>query len=390
MPKILLGVSGGIAAYKSCELLRELRRRGCEVRVMMTEAAQHFVTKLTFEALTQSPVLTDMFNDQASGTSHIDAARWADTIVIAPATADLIGRMAQGIANDAVSTIYLAFRGRVVVAPAMNTAMWEHPAFRSNLKTLQSRSVETVSPVASDLACGEVGVGKMAEPKTIADFLLGEERPSKLLDKEVLITAGATREYIDPVRYISSPSTGKMGLAIAKEAVRRGANVTVVHGVLSQEPDFKARFLPVTSAGEMLDAISTITPTEIFVGTAAVADFQPTTTSKQKIKKQNELIRLECEPTVDILATISKKRRPGDLLVGFAAETENVVANAKMKRESKGLDLIVANEVDREKKGFAQEQTSVVLIDRQKEERLENISKTDVAKKLWDRLEELL
>jgi phosphopantothenoylcysteine decarboxylase/phosphopantothenate--cysteine ligase len=390
MTKILLGVSGGIAAYKSCELVREFRRRGADVRVMMTPAAQHFVSRLTFEALTQSSVLTDMFGDHASGTSHIEAARWADTIVLAPATANRIAKLAHGIADDAVSTICLAFRGSVVAAPAMNTAMWDHPAFQANLATLRSRNVGIVPPETAALACGEVGIGKMADPVAIADFVLGREHPSPLRGKRTVITAGPTREYLDPVRFLSSPSTGKMGLAVAREAVRRGANVTVIHGPLSEEPDFLARFLPVTSAAEMAERVGENTPSDLFIATAAVADYRPANPAASKIKKNGEPLRIDLEPTDDILASVSKRRRPGDLVVGFAAETDEIEANARRKLAEKNLDLIVANRVNRELLGFARSETSVTIIDRKGLRILPNVTKREVAAALLDRIEELL
>ncbi|MFH1262488.1 MAG: bifunctional phosphopantothenoylcysteine decarboxylase/phosphopantothenate--cysteine ligase CoaBC [Pseudomonadota bacterium] len=389
MPKILLGVCGGIAAYKSCELVREFRRAGCEVRVVMTEAAERFVTKLTFEALTGAPVSTGMWDEDARGISHIEVARWADLFVIAPTTADTIAKMAEGRASDLLSVIHLAFRGRIVIAPAMNTAMWDHPAVQKNVGILRERGVEIIPPVPGELACGEVGVGKMAEPMTIVSAVLGTtpETAFILAGKRVVVTAGATREYLDPVRFLSSPSTGTMGFAIAREAARRGADVTVVHGPTSEKTDFRARFVPVTSAQEMFDRVSELGPAEIFLATAAVADYRPIRQAEQKLKKENKPISIELTPTPDILASVSAKRRPGDLIVGFAAETENVERNGRKKLETKNLDLVVANEVGKESKGFGSGPTTVYFLSRSGTDLAVDVTKDDVARRLLDRLE---
>ncbi|MFH1018968.1 MAG: bifunctional phosphopantothenoylcysteine decarboxylase/phosphopantothenate--cysteine ligase CoaBC [Pseudomonadota bacterium] len=391
MPKILLGVCGGIAAYKSAELVRELRRRGCEVRVMMTRAAKEFVTPLTFEALTRAAVHTDLFNDDAHGTSHIETARWADALVVAPLTAKTLSNFAYAHAEDVVSTVFLAFRGPVILAPAMNSTMWEHPAVQEALAVVARRGARIVEPVEGELACGEVGPGKMADPNLIAERVLAALEIRRTLEgKSVLVTAGPTREYLDPVRFLSNPSSGKMGLAVAREAARRGARVTVVHGLLQVGPDFSATFVPVTSAAEMAQEVRRAAPADIFVGTAAVSDCRPVSPSDRKIKKQEKRSTLELEPTEDIIRWVSEHRRPGDLVVGFAAETERAPENAKLKLESKGLDLVVANEVHRESKGFAQDHASVwILGKRGPVAELRNVRKDEVAARLWDEVEKL-
>ncbi len=387
MARVLLGITGGIAAYKSCELVREYQRRGHEVRVIMTDAAEKFVTPLTFESLTKAPVYTNLFGDGAFGTAHIEIARWADLFVVAPATANTIARLAHGEANDFLSTVHLAYRGPFVLAPAMNTMMWEHPTLQSNLKTLKDRGALIVSPDEGELACGEIGVGKMAEPSRIAKESLSAIAKSLLAGLNVTVTAGPTREYIDPVRFLSSPSTGKMGIAIAREASRRGANVTVVHGPIPLPTNFRATFIPVTSAEEMAKEVERLTPSDIFIGAAAVADYRLAASKKEKIKRDGKSLILELSPTPDILAIAGKKRKEKSLFIGFSAETENLVPNAKKKLEAKQLDLIVANFVNRETIGFAQDQTSVTFVSRKDEEPFDRISKTDAAFALCDRIE---
>jgi phosphopantothenoylcysteine decarboxylase/phosphopantothenate--cysteine ligase len=391
MPRILVGVCGGIAAYKSAELVREFQRRGSDVRVVMTKAAQEFVRPLTFEALTRSPVHTEMFSDGAHGTSHIDAARWAEALVVAPLTANTLSNFAYGRAGDVLSTIFLAFRGPVILAPAMNTMMWEHPAVRESLKVVRDRGAVIVEPIEGELACGEVGTGKMAEPKDIAERALAALGTKRTLEgKKVVVTAGPTREYLDPVRFLSNPSTGKMGLAVAREAVRRGAIVTVIHGPLSVKPDFAASFVPVICAAEMADAVARAMPADIFVGTAAVSDYRPTETAGYKLKKSEKRMTLELTPTADIIRSVSKARRPGDIVVGFAAETDRVPEQAKLKLEAKELDLVVANEVFREERGFAQEELHVWFLGRRGvTDEIAKASKDDVAIRLWNEVEKL-
>ncbi len=391
MPKILLGVCGGIAAYKSAELVREFQRRGCEVRVMMTRAAREFVAPLTFEALTRAPVGTELFSDGAHGTSHIEVARWADALVVAPLTAKTLSNFAYGHAEDVVSTVFLAFRGTVVLAPAMNSMMWEHPAVQESLAVVAQRGVRIVEPGEGELACGEVGPGRMAEPALIAQRTLEAlEIPRTLEGKKVLVTAGPTREYLDPVRFLSNPSSGKMGFAVAREAARRGADVTVVYGPVRILPDFKARFISVTTAAEMARQVRELPPADVFVGTAAVSDYRPFHTSDWKLKKTDRPFTLELEPTEDVIRWVVEHRSSKTLVVGFAAETERAVENARLKLESKGLDLIVTNEVSREDKGFERDLTSVSILGKKGlVAELNDVSKDAVAVRLWNEVEKL-
>ncbi len=391
MKKILLGVCGGISAYKSCELVRELRRQGSEVSVIMTEAAQKFVTKLTFESLTGNTVYTDLFGEGAFGTAHIDLARWAEGFVVAPASADTLAKLAHGQANDFLSTTYLAYSGPVLLAPAMNSFMWNHPAVKNNLEQLVKRNVQIISPEEGELACGEVGIGKMADPLTICKTILNHvNHRNTLTGQNIVVTAGATREYLDPVRFISSPSTGKMGFAIAREASTRGANVTLVYGPSMESKDFNAEFIPITSASEMFEKVLQVTPTDIFISAAAVSDFKPSAPSREKLKKDGKTLRIDLEPMVDILGSVASKKRQKDLVIGFAAETQDLVENARKKLVSKKLDLIVANHVDKEKKGFSQDLTSVTFIDQNSISSLDRISKQEVARALWDQIETIL
>lgn len=389
MPKAIVAICGGISAYKSCELVRELQRRGVEVRAIMTKSAEEFVTKLTLESLTRAAVHTDLFGDGAFGTAHIEIARWADTLVVAPLTANSLAKFTHGYANDFLSTVYLAFQGKVIVAPAMNSAMWEHATVQQNLAVLKERGVQVVDPQPGELACGEHGVGRMAEPSMIADAAYARSSTSSPLQgRDVLITAGPTREYLDPVRFLSSPSTGRMGVEIANEAARRGAQVTLVHGPISIPVDSRVQTVPVQSAEGMMNAVEKRLPTSIFVGCAAVSDYRPVTQETEKIKKEKKDFQLTLKRTPDILHHVSKQRRKGDLVIGFAAETHDVIPQAKVKLESKNLDWIVANIVNQEKEGFVQYKTSVSILNRKGlVQELTNVSKVDVAKNLWDVVE---
>ncbi|WP_019021643.1 bifunctional phosphopantothenoylcysteine decarboxylase/phosphopantothenate--cysteine ligase CoaBC [Thioalkalivibrio sp. ALE23] len=349
-PRILVGVSGGIAAYKACELVRELRRRGCAVRVVMTAGAQAFVTPLTFQALSGEPVRTHLLDAEAeSGMDHIALARWADHVVVAPASADLMARMAQGLADDLLTTLLLATAAPVTLAPAMNHRMWEHPATRANHTTLRERGVRFVGPDSGEQACGEQGAGRMAEPANITSALL-DTSPGPLQGRRILITAGPTREPVDPVRYLGNRSSGRMGFAVAAAAHDAGARVTLVHGPceLAVPPGVQAH--AVETAAEMHAAVlEALEGTEVFIATAAVADYRPSDPAAQKLKKTREDLTLELERTPDILADVARRvdelaARP--LLVGFAAETDNLREYARDKLVAKGLDLVAANRVD--------------------------------------------
>ncbi len=354
-PTVILGVSGGIAAYKAAELARRLQDRGIRVRVVMTRAAQKFIQPLTFAALTGEKVITDLFSSESSeetlssAIEHIAVAQDADLLLVAPATADVLAKFAHGQADDFLTTTHLAFTGPVVVAPAMNTNMWAHAATRANLETLLARGVRVVSPDAGDLACGMVGPGRLAETDRIADAvesaLAESSRVRDLAGKSVLLSAGPTREAIDPVRYISNRSSGRMGYALADEAVSRGAEVVLVTGPTSLQPPPRARVIPVETADQMHRAVLENLPrADIVVMAAAVADYRPVRTAGQKIKKDAGAPPLELEPTADILAELGRLKG-SRVLVGFAAETENLRANAERKLRAKNCDLLVANPV---------------------------------------------
>lgn len=386
--RIALGVGGGIAAYKACDFVRELRRAGAEVRVAMTPAAREFVTPLTMQALSGHPVLTDSFDPvQETSFGHLHLARWADAFVIAPATADLIARIHGGIANDVVTTPLLAFRGPVLLCPAMNTAMWDNARTQENLKALLAeKRYRTVGPGVGLLADGDVGAGRLAElPDLVAAVeKLGTAGP--LYGKSVLITAGPTREHLDPVRFLSNPSTGKMGLAIAEEARARGATVTVVLGPVPAVPDH-LDVVKVTTADEMAAAVlSRVDAADYFVATAAVSDFKPASVAAQKVKKSDAPAALQLVRTPDVLAAASAQvhaqaKRP--VLVGFAAETEKVLAHAAEKLAKKKLDFIVANDVSRAGAGFAGDTNEVVVLDAAGKQTAIAGTKREVAAGLW-------
>ncbi len=350
--KIILGVSGGIAAYKSAELVRQLRSAGYEVQVVMTAAARQFITPLTLASLSGNKVVTGLFHDGSdadtlnSAIEHIDVAQSGDLLLAAPATADVLAKFAHGIADDFLTTTHLAFDGPVIVAPAMNTNMWEHPATRENIAVLRGRGVTVVEPGSGDLACGTVGPGRLAEISDIVSRVRSvfEER-GELRGETVLITAGPTREPLDPVRYISNRSSGRMGFALAEEARRRGARVVLVCGPVSLETPSGCERIDVETTREMYDAaMARLDGATMAVMAAAAADYRAASPAAQKIKKHGGPPSLRLEETPDILRAAGERKR-GLFLVGFAAETENLEANARRKLESKNCDLIVANPV---------------------------------------------
>lgn len=392
--RVVVGVGGGIAAYKACELVRELGRSGAEVRVAMTQAATQFVTPLTFQNLTGKPVLTDYFDPSQEGTfGHLDLAKWADLFIVAPATADLIARMRAGMANDAVTTPLLAYRGPVLIAPAMNVVMWENRLTQENLAALLSEPrFRSVGPCAGELACGDVGSGRLSETAEIVDAAALVFARGELAGKKVLITAGPTREYIDPVRFISNPSTGKMGLALAQEARARGAEVTLVLGPtsLSSSDREGLTVIDVVSAEDMArEVLTRVEGSDVFIASAAVGDYKPAAASAQKMKKSDAPEALELVRTPDVLAEASKRvhalgRRP--LLVGFAAETQNVESYAREKLLKKGLDWIVANDVSADGVGFAHETNQVLCLSRSGQREAAAGTKREVARRIWDLL----
>ncbi len=349
--RILLGVTGGIAAYKGADLVRRLRERGAEVQVVMTVSAQRFVTPLTFQALSGRPVRTELWDSAAEAAmGHIELARWADLVLVAPASADFLARLASGRADDLLAALCLATEAPIALAPAMNRVMWTHPATQANVAVLQKRGVRLLGPDEGDQACGEVGPGRMLEPDAIASLAEAALMPTgPLSGRRVLITAGPTRERIDPVRFVSNRSSGKMGFAVAQAARAAGAEVVVVTGPVSLPTPAGVRRIDVESAADMLGAVlKEVADADIFVSTAAVADYRPAQPPDHKIKKSTEKLAVEMERTVDIIATVAaRSARP--FIVGFAAETESVEQNARAKMLKKNLDMIAGNEVGHDK-----------------------------------------
>jgi phosphopantothenoylcysteine decarboxylase/phosphopantothenate--cysteine ligase len=366
---IALGVGGGIAAYKAAELARALMTRGFTVNVVMTSAAEEFIRPLTFAALTGRTVITNLFSAASaedtlsSAIEHIRVAQENDILVVAPATADLLAKFANGLADDFLTTTYLAFTGRVVLAPAMNTNMWNHPATQANLRTLRERGHVIVDPDDGALACGMVGPGRLAEPDAIADAAAALTKSKRDLEGEtILITAGPTQEPLDAVRYLSNRSSGKMGYALAEEASERGAKVILISGPVSlPEP---ANVIHVQTAAQMFDEVMKhLEESTIIIKAAAVADYHRADAPQHKIKKTAARMSIELDPTVDILAELGRKK--GDrLLIGFAAETENLIGEARRKLESKNCDMVVANLVSQEGIGFDSNENEVVLVTR--------------------------
>jgi phosphopantothenoylcysteine decarboxylase / phosphopantothenate---cysteine ligase len=383
--RILLGVGGGIAAYKAAELARLLMERGHTVQVIMTRAAEEFVRPLTFAALTGRPVLDDLFAIE-SAIEHIAVAQENDLLVIAPATADLLGKLAGGLADDFLSTLYLAFTGPVVIAPAMNVNMWQHAATQSNVEKLVARGHAIEGPGEGWLACGMVGAGRLAEPDDIVDAIecSGPHRHD-LEDETVLVTAGPTQEPLDPVRFISNRSSGRMGYALAEAAAARGARVILISGPVHLAPPRRVEVIPVRTAQQMRDQVfEHLGPATIVIKAAAVADFHLAKVSAQKIKKTAARISLELDPTPDILAELGRKK--GDrLLIGFAAETENLQQEARRKLELKNCDMVVANLVGGADTGFDAKQNEVLLVMRTGDLlRVPKAAKREVADRILD------
>ncbi|HEY6488338.1 MAG: bifunctional phosphopantothenoylcysteine decarboxylase/phosphopantothenate--cysteine ligase CoaBC [Terracidiphilus sp.] len=351
--RVTVGVSGGIAAYKAAELVRALQKQSVEVHVVMTEAATRFVRPLTFSSLTGYKVVTSLWEDpdsaerfDESSIEHIGEAQWTDALVVAPATANILAKFAHGIADDFLTTLYLATEAPVLVAPAMNVNMWNHAATQANLDILRERGVRVLEPGTGDLACGMVGAGRMAEPEAIAELVLRSlGRRRDLAGEVVLVTAGGTREALDPVRFLGNRSSGKMGYALAEAAQSRGAKVILVSGPTMLHPPARCEVVKVTTASQMRDAVlERIDDVTMVVKAAAVADYRPVNVSDRKLKRTGP-ITLELAPTEDILAEVVRRRRPGQLIVGFAAETEDRMKNGRAKLLRKGADAIVVNDV---------------------------------------------
>jgi phosphopantothenoylcysteine decarboxylase/phosphopantothenate--cysteine ligase len=381
--QIVLGISGGIAAYKSAELVRRLRDHGAQVQVVMTRAAQEFITPLTLQALSGNPVHTDLLDPAAEAAmGHIELARWADLVLIAPASADLMARLAQGQADDLLTTLCLATDAPLALAPAMNQAMWRDPATQANAETLRSRGVALFGPGAGSQACGDVGPGRMLEAEELAQ-LAAARFASRLLDgKRVLITAGPTREAIDPVRYISNHSSGKMGFALARAAADAGALTTLVAGPVQLATPERVARVDVESARQMYDAVmERMDACDIFIAAAAVADYRPAEVASQKIKKQNEAMSIALVRNPDIVASVAA-RSPRPFTVGFAAETRDVAAYARDKLERKGLDMIIANDVSQPGIGFNSDNNAVLVLWRDGEAAFPEGAKRQLAREL--------
>jgi phosphopantothenoylcysteine decarboxylase / phosphopantothenate---cysteine ligase len=389
--KIALGVCGGIAAYKAAELVRLLQDHGIRVQVIMTASAQEFIRPLTFAALSGEKVITSMFSAEAgaepnidSAIEHIAVAQAIDALVVAPATADVLAKFAQGIANDFLTTLFLATTAPVVVAPAMNVNMWDHPATQQNLEVLRKRGVKIVDPGSGYLACGMTGPGRLAENAAIVAATLEALGAAQDLSGEtVLITAGPTREKIDPVRYLTNRSSGRMGYALAEAASRRGARVLLISGPTALKPPSGTELTWVESASQMLEAVLRLLPeSSIVIKTAAVADYTVRNPAEEKLKRTGRMT-LDLEPTTDILAEVAR-RRTSQVVIGFAAETQNVIENAKKKLASKSLDAIVVNDVSKPGIGFDSERNAVTILTGSGSTTVPETSKWEVAQRVLD------
>jgi phosphopantothenoylcysteine decarboxylase/phosphopantothenate--cysteine ligase len=389
--KIALGISGGIAAYKAAEIVRLLQDRGIRVQVIMTSSAQEFIRPLTFAALSGEKVITSMFAADAgaepnidSAIEHIAVAQSIDALLVAPATADVIAKFAQGIANDFLTTLYLATTAPVVVAPAMNVNMWDHPATQQNLEILRKRGAKIVEPGSGYLACGMTGPGRLAEDDAVVAATLEALGASQdLAGETVLITAGPTREKIDPVRYLTNRSSGRMGYALAESAIRRGARVLLVTGPTALKPPAAAEVSAVESAAQMRDAVLTLLPqASIVIKAAAVADYTVSDPAQQKIKRTGPMT-LDLSPTSDILAEIAKRKR-SQIVIGFAAETQNLLENARKKLAAKSLDAIVVNDVSREGIGFDSNRNAVAILTPSETINVPETTKWEVAQRVLD------
>lgn len=383
--RLLLGITGGIAAYKSPDIVRRLRDAGAEVRVIMTRGATEFITPLTLQAVSANRVHTDLLDvDAEAAMGHIELARWADAIIVAPATADALSRFAQGRADDLLTTLLRASDAPVLVAPAMNQAMWRDPATQDNSKILLQRGYQFVGPAEGAQACGDIGAGRMSEPLAIVDAATALFEQQLLTGQHVVITAGPTRERIDPVRYLSNFSSGKMGFALAEAAVEAGAKVTLIAGPVSLPTPDRVERIDVISATDMLAAAElSAASASVFIAAAAVADFRPRAAAEQKIKKTSDIetMRIDLVKNPDILRSIAESKR-SLYCVGFAAETENLLAHARAKLAQKSLNMIVMNDVSRSDIGFAADDNEVVVITSEHAIHLEKTKKRHLARRL--------
>ncbi|WP_252254385.1 bifunctional phosphopantothenoylcysteine decarboxylase/phosphopantothenate--cysteine ligase CoaBC [Clostridium sp. ZBS12] len=383
---VVLGVSGGIAVYKALEVVSLLRKQDIEVRVIMTKSATEFVTPLSFQSLSQNMVIYDMFSEpKAWEIQHISLAEKADVFLVAPATANIIGKVANGIADDMLSTTIMATKAKVIFAPAMNTHMYENPIVQGNIEKLKNLGYEFIEPACGRLACGDIGKGKLEDPKVIVDRVISQFTKKDLDNKNILVTAGPTISPIDPVRYITNRSTGKMGYAIAKEARDRGANVTLISGPTSLEVPANINFIRVSTNSEMKEEVNKyFDNSDVVIKSAAVADYKAKEYSNQKIKKGEGDLKLAFTRENDILMELGRKKK-NQILVGFAAESQNLKENAKRKLMNKNLDYIVANDITSEDTGFASEDNRVIILSNKDEEiPIDKTSKNEIASKLFD------
>ncbi len=385
---IVLGVTGSIAAYKIASLASMLVKKQADVTVIMTKNATNFINPITFESLTGNRCLVDTFDRNFEfQVEHVSLAKQTDVFLVAPASANVIAKAAHGIADDMLTTTLLACRCPKIFASAMNTRMYENPIVQDNISTLKDYGMEVVTPASGYLACGDTGEGKMPEPEVLYEAVLRALTPKDLSGRKVLVTAGPTQEKLDPVRYISNHSTGKMGYAVAAAAVRRGADVTLVSGKVELTPPMGVQVVPVVSAADMAQAVkAAASEQDIIIKAAAVADYRPRVTADEKLKKKDEELSVELERTEDILTWLGAHRRAGQILCGFSMETEHLLENSRAKLEKKKIDMIVANNLKQEGAGFGTDTNVVTLITKEKTEEFPMLSKEEVAERLLDRL----
>ncbi len=386
---VLLGITGSIAAYKIAYLASALHKLHADVHVLMTENATNFINPITFETLTGNKCLVDTFDRNFQfQVEHVSIAKKADVVMIAPASANVIGKIANGLADDMLTTTVMACRCQKIFAPAMNTAMYENPIVQDNIRKLKHYGYEVITPASGYLACGDTGAGKMPEPETLLEYILREVAFEKdLSGKKVLVTAGPTQEAIDPVRCLTNHSSGKMGYAIAKMAMLRGAEVTLVSGPTAIEPPLFVKVLPVTSARDMFEAVTGVSDQQdIIIKAAAVADYRPKQVSEDKVKKNDDQASIELERTDDILKYLGQHKKDGQFLCGFSMETKNMIGNSRAKLEKKNLDMVAANNLKVEGAGFQGDTNVLTLITQDEEVSLPLMSKEDAALKILDKI----
>lgn len=386
---VLLGVTGSIAAYKIAYLASALKKRHADVHVLMTRNATNFINPITFESLTGNKCLVDTFDRNFQfQVEHVSIAKKADVVMIAPASANVIGKLAHGIADDMLTTTIMACKCKKFISPAMNTNMFENPVVQDNLKILEHYGYEVIAPASGYLACGDTGAGKMPEPETLLAYIEREIAWEKdLAGKKILVTAGPTQEAIDPVRYITNHSSGKMGYAIAKVAMLRGADVTLVSGRTAIEPPLFVKTVPVVTARDMYEAVTSVSDEQdVIIKAAAVADYRPACVSSEKVKKSDDQMSMELERTDDILKYLGEHKRPGQFLCGFSMETQNMLSNSRAKLTKKNLDMVAANNVKTKGAGFQGDTNVLTLITQDEEVSLPLMSKEDAAAKILDKI----